>query len=160
MQFPEYYNSLSVGNRSIDSEHQKLSAIINDISQLILVNHTVALSVAIKMLADCLHECFFVEENIAQAVNFDFTKHKLTHQALLNNFRAITDKLISQNGNLSKLERKVCIDSLNELLIKHIKNDSKPLKEVLDTHLYDFKPPELEAPKVKCGYGWVLQENE
>jgi len=160
MQFSGNFNSLSVGNRTIDSEHQKISAIVNDISQLILVDHIVALSVAVKMLADCLQEYFWIEENFAQAVNFDFTKHRLAHQALLNNFRVITDKIISQNGKFSKLERKVYTDSLNELLIQHIKVDSKSLKVVLDTCFYDFKPPESEAPQVKRGCGWVLQVNE
>ena len=160
MQFSGNLNLLSIGNRAIDSEHQKISAIINDISQLILVNHIVALSVAIKMLADRLQEYFFIEEKIARSVKVDFTKHRLAHQALLNNFRVITDKLINQNGKLSSLERKVCIDSMNELLIQHIKSDSKQLKEVLDTHLYDFKPAESEKSQVMRGCGWVLQVNE
>ena len=140
MQFSVNYRSLSVGNKIIDTEHQKLASIINDIAQLLLVNHIVALSVAIKILNDSLRDYFVIEENIAQAVNFDFTQHRLAHQTLLNNFHAITNKLMSQNGKYSKLERKDCIDSLNGFLIQHIQEDSKPLKIVLGTHLYDFKP--------------------
>jgi len=151
MQFSGGFNSLSVGNRTIDSEHHKLIDIVNDISQLILVDHMVALSVAIKMLTDHLQEYFLIEEYIAQAVKFDFTKHRLAHQALSNKFQVITDRVINQNGKLSKLERKVCIDSLNEILTHHIKFDSKPLKEILDTYLYDFSPIESQIPHVMRG---------
>jgi len=140
MPFLTNYRSLSVGNRIIDSEHQKLGIIINDIAQLMLVNHVVALSVAIKILNDRLRDYFVVEENIAQAVNFDFTQHRLAHRILLNNFHVITNKLMSQDGKCSNLERKNYTDALNGFLIQHIQQDSKPLKMVLDTHIYDFKP--------------------
>jgi len=113
-------SSLSVGNRLIDSEHQKISCMVKDIDQLILVKHFVALSAAIKKLIDYLPEYFLVEENIAKAVKFDFTKHRLAHQELLNNYRVITDNIIIQDGKLSKLERKSYIDSLNNILIEHI----------------------------------------
>ena len=159
MELSRNLNSLSVGNRTIDSEHQKLGTNINDIGQLLLVNHVVALSVAIKMLTDSLEEYFSVEESIAKAANFDFTKHKLAHQTLLDNFKLITDKLISQNIKLSEIERKVCIDSLYELLIRHIKCDSKSFKLVLDAYLYDFRSSESEVPPALRGCGWVLQVN-
>jgi hypothetical protein len=47
---------------------------------------------------------------------------------------------MSQNDKWSSLERKDCITSLNDCLIKHIKVDSKPFKTVLSTYSYDFKP--------------------
>lgn len=140
MLFSTNHGSLSVGNRILDSEHQKLEGIINDIGQLILVNHVDALLEAFKLQNDILRTYFVVEENIALAVNFDFAKHRLAHQNLLNKFQLIKDKLMSQNCKWSMLERKDCIDSLNGCLIQHIKEDSKPLKIVLDTYLYDFKP--------------------
>lgn len=140
MQFSTNLNSLSVGNRIIDSEHKKLGGIITDIGQLILVNHVVAVEAAIRMLNDGLRYYFAVEEDIAQAVNFDFAQHRLAHITFLNKFQDITDKFMSLDGKWSKLERNDFIDSLNGLLIQHIQEDSKPLKIVLDTYLYDFKP--------------------
>lgn len=140
MEFSARLNSHSVGNRSIDSQHQILDGLITDIGQLIMVNHVVALSVAVRMLHESLQHYFVVEENIAQAVGFDFTKHRLAHQRLANIFRAITDKFTSQIGKHSRIERRDFIDSLRDPLIQHIEVDSKPFKIVLDTHLYDLKP--------------------
>jgi hemerythrin-like metal-binding protein len=140
MQFSINQRSLSVGNRIIDTEHKKLGDIINDIGQLILVKHDVALSMAITLLNDALRHYFVVEENIAKAVNFDFTQHNLAHQALLNEIHGITHKLMNQYHKFSDLERKHFIDSLNGCLIQHIQDNSRPLKVVLDNYVYDFKP--------------------
>jgi hemerythrin-like metal-binding protein len=140
MPYSTKFSSLSIGNRIIDSEHEKLSGVINGMSNLILVNHTVALSVQFKILKDGLRNYFFLEENIARAVGFDFTKHSLAHQLLLYKCQCIQDKMMSQTSKWSKLERKECINSLNDCLIQHIRWDSAPLKKVLDTHSYDFKP--------------------
>jgi len=140
MQYSANLRLQSVGNRIIDSEHEKLIGIINDIGQLMLVKHDVALSVAIKILNDALHHYFVVEENIANAVNFDFSDHRMAHQALLNEVHAVTDKLMVKIGECSSPERKRLIEFLNGLLIQHIQEDSKPFKIVLDTHLYDLKP--------------------
>lgn len=140
MQHSTQFSSLSIGNRIIDSEHNKLRAVINEMSNLILVNHVVALSVQFKILNDSFRSYFLIEENIARAVGFDFTKHRLAHQFLMYKCKCIQDKMMSQTSKWSKLERVDCIDSLNDCLIQHIKWDSTPFKKVLDTRPYDFKP--------------------
>jgi len=140
MQIPPNSGLSSVGNRTIDSEHHKLAGMINDIGQLVHLDHVVALSVAIKLLNDGLREYFSVEENIAHAVNFDFSYHKQAHQKLLNEINHITNKITGQNDKKLNLERKNSIKSLNDLLIQHIMVDSKPFKMVLESHSYDFKP--------------------
>ena len=152
MQYPKNPKSLSVGNRVIDHEHQKLENIIKDIGQLILVSQFSVLSEAVKALQNSLCEYFVIEENIAHAANFDFAEHNLAHQKLWGGFGVVTDKLINQNGKLSDLERKVCMDSLSSLLIRHIESESKSLKLVLDTYLYEFNPPQ-NKPR---GVGWVI----
>jgi hemerythrin-like metal-binding protein len=140
MPYSSKYSSLSIGNRIIDSEHKKLSGVINEMSNLILVNHVVALSVQFKILNDCLRNYFLVEERIARAAGFDFTQHRLAHQLLLYKCQSVKEKLMTHTGNWSTLERKECIESLNDSLIQHVKWDSKPLKKVLDTLSYDFNP--------------------
>jgi hemerythrin-like metal-binding protein len=140
MPYSTKFSSLSIGNKIIDSEHEKLSGVINEMSNLILVNHTVALSVQFKILNDCLRNYFLVEGNIARAVGFDFTKHRLAHQLLLYKCQCIQDKMMNQKSKWTQLERKDCIDSLNDCLIQHVKWDSAPFKKVLDTHPYDYKP--------------------
>ena len=140
MQVSAIINSHSVGNRIVDSQIQILDGLIYDIDHLILVNHVVALSVAIKLLHESLHHYFVVEENIAQAVGFNFTKHRVAHQRLSNDFLAITDKFTSQPEKHSKIEKREFVDSLRDSLNQHIEVDSKPLKIVLEKHFYDLKP--------------------
>lgn len=130
---------LSVGNRIIDSKHKKLHDIINGVIRSIVAKDAAALLETFELLENCLCAYFVVEENIAQALDFNFTQHKLAHQCLLNEFRRIQDELTTKNGVWSKYEEKVYIDSLRHCLIRHIKEDDKPFKAVLDTHLYDFK---------------------
>jgi len=140
MQLQEKINSHSVGNRIVDSQIQILDSLIFDIDQLILVNHVVALSVAIRMLHDNLHYYFVVEENIAQAVGYNFTKHRVAHQRLANKFHAITDKFTSQIEQYTKIEKRKFVDSLRDSLNQYIEVDSKSLKIELEKHFYDLKP--------------------
>lgn len=138
------HGSLSVGNRIIDLEHRKLLGKIEDIAQLITSKNDVALSVACKLLGDSLSNYFAVEESVAQALNFDFTQHRLAHQNLSNQCQLIKNKLLKLNDLRAFFDRKDCIDAMNYLLIHHIEEDSKPFKLVLDANLYDFQPKGME----------------
>lgn len=130
----------SVGNRIIDSTHKEILGMINGIARLIVVRDVAALSEAFELLGNCLCAYFLVEEHIAQAVHFDFTQHKLAHQYLLNEFKRTRNELMSRNGVWSKSEEKGYIDPLKNYMIRHIKEDGRLLKMVLDTHFYDFNP--------------------
>jgi len=148
MQVSAKINSHSVGNRIVDSQIQILDGLIYDIESLILVNHAVALSVAIRMLHDSLHHYFVVEESIAQAVGFNFTKHRVAHQRLANDFLVMTDEFTSQPVKHSKIEKREFIDSLRDSLNQYIEVDRKPLKIELEKHLYDLKPLHYFKPAV------------
>lgn len=119
---------LSIGNRILDSEHKKLHGIINQIVCSVDARNVAALSEAFELLESCLCDYFAVEENIAQAINFDFTQHKLAHQHLLDEFQRMKDKLTAKNGMWSDKEGKNYAHSLMNYLIQHIKEDGKPLK--------------------------------
>ena len=140
-----FSKKLSVGNRVLDSEHKKLFNIINEATRLITDKNIAALVGTFELLEDSLCAYFAAEENIAQAVDFDFTQHRLAHQDLLNEFRLLKNELINKNGAWSKYHEKNYIDSLRDCLIQHIKEDAKPFRIVLDTHLYDFKPDCINA---------------
>lgn len=129
---------LSIGNRILDSEHKKLHGIINQIVCSVIARNVAALPEAFELLESCLYDYFAVEENIARAIGFDFTQHKLAHQHLLNEFQHIKGKLTAKNGMWSDEEGKNYAYSLMNCLIQHITQDGKPLKIVLDTCLYDF----------------------
>lgn len=128
----------SVGNRTIDSEHKNLHDIINRIIRSIVARDVAALSETFELLENCLYAYFVAEEQIAQAIDFDFTQHRQAHQDLLNKFLLIRNKL--KDGVWSKHDEKGYIDSLRSCLIRHIKEDGETFKAVLDTHLYDLKP--------------------
>ncbi len=144
---------LSVGNKILDSEHKNLLGIIEGIASLIVARDVATLSEAFELLENRLRVYFVVEGNIAQAVNFDFTQHRLAHQHLLNEVQRIKDGLMTRNGMQSKLEKEGYINSLRNCLIRHIKMDAEPFKLVLDTYLYDFKPDCAGGDTVLHGIG-------
>lgn len=141
MQLTGWLNKdLMVGNRILDSAHLELFDIIDRMPHLIEVEDTDALLQAFELLEEKLCACFIVEKNTAQAVSFDFTQLQLSQRHLLEQFSRIRDKLMAKNGAWSKFEGKDCTESMRNYLVLHIKEDSKPLKIVLDTYLYDFNP--------------------
>lgn len=143
MQLIKTSKELSVGNRILDSAHQELLNIIDWMSHLIEVEDVATLLHAFELLEERLHTYFEVEKNTARAVSFDFTQHQLSHQHLMKEFSRTGDELMAKNDALSKPEGKGYIERMRGCLIKHIKEDSKPLKIVLDTYLYNFKPSSI-----------------
>lgn len=129
---------LSVGNRLIDSEHKKLHDAINRVKHLVAAKNVAALAEAFEQLESGLRACFDVEERLARAVNFDFTQHRLAHQHMLSEMRHIRGGL--EAGNCTCPGGEDYVRCLMDCLIRHIKEDGRSLKVVLDTHLYDFNP--------------------
>ena len=129
---------MSIGNRVIDSEHKKLYDMINRVAHSIAARNVAALSEAFELLESCLCDYSSIEGRVAQAVNFDFTQHRLAHQHMLDEVRRIRGVLVA--GNCVSPEDEHHARCLMDCLIKHIKEDGRPLKLVLDTHLYDFNP--------------------
>ncbi len=124
----------------IDSIHKEVFEIINHIARLICNKDIPGLQEAFALLEQSLAEYFATEAKVAQAVGFDFDNHVLAHQALLKDIRHKKTELVERNGLWSKSEEKIHIDSLRNCFISHIKEDSNPLKILLETHYYDFKP--------------------
>jgi hemerythrin len=139
MRHPHIPN-ISVGNRVIDSEYKKMFDIIHRIQCSIKAKDCAVIAADFKLLEDSARACFSVEEEIARAVGFDFTLHNLAHQNLLKEYQLLADELASRNGTWSDGEGEVYKSLLNNRLIKHLEYESRPLRIVLDTYLYDFKP--------------------
>lgn len=130
----------SVGNRAIDLEHKKIHDLINRITRLFDSKDSAALVEAFEQLESDLATYFVIEENIAGAINLDFSKHRQAHQRLLGEVRLARNECLTKNGNWSTEEQKNCADFLWNCLIRHVTEDGKPLKILLDTQYYDFKP--------------------
>ncbi|MDD2914428.1 MAG: hypothetical protein PHP70_03845 [Gallionella sp.] len=130
---------LSVGNSMLGATHRTLNNKINVIVGSIAARDVSALSDAFDSFEKCLNTYFLVEEQFARAVNFDFTRHKLTHQNLLKDFRFIKEELLNKNGIWSEHEEKCYIQALKNSLVRYVEVDIKPLRLVCDTCLDDFK---------------------
>ncbi|MDD2914807.1 MAG: hypothetical protein PHP70_05755 [Gallionella sp.] len=136
----QFTKQLSVGNRTLDSEHAKLFSMLNAVDSAVSVKDAAALADALRMLEDSLCAYFEVEAKIAQALDFDFSEHRLAHQDFLLEFRLMREELIAQNYERQKYNGNSCVKNLMDCLIQHIREDSRPLKIVLDMNFYDFKP--------------------
>ena len=95
-----FSKELSVGNWILDSEHKNLHEIINGIRSAIESGGVVDLLSAFNILKKRLCDYFAIEENIAQALNFDFTQHKLAHQNLLGKFQHVIDEMMATPSKL------------------------------------------------------------
>ena len=133
-------NHLSIGNRAIDSAHEHIFSIINKASDLIGAQDGDALAETLKLLEDNLCAYFEVEEKIAQAVNVDFTEHDLVHQHLLSGLQRMRNVLAEKNGKWPDGEVEAFAIQWAKRFIQHIKIEGEPLKFVLNTYFYDFKP--------------------
>jgi len=129
-----------VGNRAIDSNHQKMGDIICNIQKLILANNSAALADEFRLLEDFAQACFKAEGEIARAVGFDFTEHDAAHRELLEKFRSLGAELVARNGSWQRMEAESYNTLLRNWLIEHLDRESRPLMCVLDTQYYDFKP--------------------
>lgn len=135
-----YTQHLSIGNRIIDSAHEKILDMVNRIECLIKVRDCHALSETFNLLEDYLSDYFLVEEGIAQAINFPFTQHDVAHQYLLNKVQQTKNELAANDGMWSDTTAKHYSNLLRDCLSKHVKVESEPIKIMLVNRFYDFKP--------------------
>lgn len=135
-----FTKQLSVGNRIIDSAHKKIFDMLNRVECLIRANNHHALSGTFDLLEDYLADCFLMEEYIAQAVNFPFAQHALAHQHLLNMIQSIKNELASFNGVLPDTASDYYPKLLRDCFMRHIKDESEPMRIILNAQFYDFKP--------------------
>lgn len=131
---------LSVGNAILDSEHKNLIAKINNIMRLIEARDSAALSGAFELLENWLVVHFENEEVFAQAINFDFTQHKLAHQRLLSELQHLRNELVAKNATWSDSRVNLYYLFFHNWLIVHIANEDMQMKSAFQSHPYDFMP--------------------
>ncbi len=138
-QYPHIHIT-SVGNRIIDSEHKKMFDIIHRLQHSITAKDCTAIAAGFQLLKDIAGACFSVEEEIARAVGFDFTQHDLAHQNLLEKYQHLGEEFAARNGSWSSWENEAYKNHIHDWLMYHLEHESEPLRIVLNTYLYDFKP--------------------
>ena len=132
---------MSVGNKSIDSEHKVLLNMVNDIEQAIRSRDASALSQAFKLFEASVRTHFNNEERIAKAINFPFEEHKLEHQYVLDELQTMMNELSPRDGRWSESAVEYYYSFLSEWAVTHVGEDDMRMKATLETYPYDFKPP-------------------
>jgi len=137
-------NHLSVGNAMLDFEHKNLIGMINSIEYTINKNDSPALLKAIKLLKDRAHAHFATEARFAQAANFHFEKHDLSHQYFLNELQSTLDELESSiamsDDTCCKYAMEYYPRLLRDWFIEHISGEDMKMKPFLQNLPYDFNP--------------------
>lgn len=134
-------NQLSVGNAIIDSEHQVLLGMVNEVERAIRKSDSLALSQAFKLLENWLRIHFENEEKIAQAIDFPFDRHKLAQQFSLKELHCMRDELESKGGLWSERAIEHYSQFLESWIIdEHIIKFDLLMKSALQKHPYDFLP--------------------
>lgn len=131
---------LSVGNLVIDSGHQNLIGMINNLEHAINQKDDSRLLRVFERLCDVAHLHFRDEESIMQAVRFPFVPHKLEHQYLLGELRNTLDRLAAGKDAGAEHPMDHYPDFLRNWLVSHVNNGVATLKPVLQAYPYDFMP--------------------
>lgn len=133
-------NHLSLGNRAIDSAHERILGIINRVGDSTEARDGAALTENLRLLENNLCACFEIEAKIAGAIRVDFSQHDLAHQRLLKDLQRIRNFLAEKNDLWSVREVEAFTIPWAKRFTQHIKVEGESLKIVLNTHFYDFKP--------------------
>ena len=142
-------NELSVGNAVIDAEHKNLISMVNDVVDAIRARDHDDLEQAFDMLDDWVSVHFFNEEKIAQAIGFDFSKHRLAQQYCLDELRFLRDELVGGKSLWCKDTAEHFARFLSKWIIDdHIIGLDMQMKSALQKYDYSFCP-NLEGDKGK-----------
>jgi hemerythrin-like metal-binding protein len=144
-------NQWSVGNAIIDAEHRNLLDMAYNIESLIRTESLSTIAHELEQFEYWLCDHFENEEEIAVAIDFDFSNNGLEHQNLLEEFHRMKDELMSCGNTLPDIAAKRYSHFLDEWLVIHIINEDMLMKPMLQARAYDFIPDhktKSEAPMI------------
>jgi len=132
---------LSVGNAIIDAEHRNLICMADDVVKAIGSRDLGNLSNALETMKNWLASHFVNEERIAQAINFNFSNHRLARDREMNELRFIEKQLLEPThpwpidavDYFTHFFRRLIIDD-------HIIELDMRMKPMLQAYGYDFWP--------------------
>ena len=131
---------LSVGNATLDAEHQQIFMLVNEVDGAIRAKNVLRFSDALRRLADTSRLHFAHEAKIALAINYHFDQHDLEHQYILHEMQVIEKELILRQGKWSESVAEHYFQFLSTWAVDHIDQDDMKMKVMLETYPYDFKP--------------------
>lgn len=132
---------LSVGNDIIDSEHKNLISMANGIVDAISARDYDEIAQAFELIESWLTVHYSNEEEIARAVNFDYSRHKLAQQHQLNELRFLRDELLGRNSLWSKdIAEHFAHFLKNWIIDDHIIRLDMQMRPALQAYDYHFRP--------------------
>lgn len=132
---------LSIGNEIIDSEHKNLITMSNGIVDAIRVRDYGEIAQAFELIESWLKVHFSNEEEIARAVKFDYSRHKLAQQHELNELRFLRGELLGRNSLWSKDIAEHFTHFLKSWIIDdHIIRLGMQMRPALQAYDYHFRP--------------------
>ena len=134
---------LSVGNATLDSEHQAIFKLVNEVDRAIKAKDSARFAETLKRLEDATRMHFGSEARIAQAINYRFDHHDLEHQYILKEMRVIEEEMAARHGLWSESVAEHYYQFLSTWATEHISQDDMKMKAILETYSYDFKPEGL-----------------
>lgn len=134
---------MSVGNGTLDSEHQMIINLVNEVDRAIRTKESARFAETLERLEDITRKHFFNEAIIAQAIGFPFEIHNLEHQYILNEMQIIEEELASHHGQWSESVTEHYYQFLSNWAVEHISHDDMKMKALLESYPYDFKPAHL-----------------
>lgn len=144
-------NQWNVGNAIIDSEHRNLLEMAYNIESMIRTESLSTIANELEQFEYWLCDHFENEEEIALAIDFDFTNNAREHQNLLQEFHRMKGELMSYGNTLPDSAAKRYSHFLDEWLVVHIINEDMLMKPMLQARAYDFIPDhktKSEAPLI------------
>lgn len=156
-----WINQLSVGNAVIDSDHKNLIAVVNGVERAISARDYPVISQAFELLEGWLCVHFANEEKIARAIKFDFSKHRHAQLQSLRELQCLRDALLSRKGIWSKNTIKHYTHFLRVWMTEHINEVDMPMKPLLQTLDYEFRPDRIEnetshTAQAGCGAAFAI----
>lgn len=131
MSFMEYPDSMHLGNKIMDQEHEVLISCINMLQETVKDDHDVtATTEVLKGLLDYTKTHFFVEEELMRAYDYPgAAAHKKEHDS----FKKKIDMLSSRFEQGNEIIEDKLLDFLKGWLIEHIlKTDAHLAKYLKD----------------------------
>ena len=129
---------MATGNTIIDDEHKLLICLINSVEiALKAENHGNMIRFLIKELHLYTRNHFTQEEKIMMQYKYkDYVAHKMQHQKILDDLKALEDKLETISNNeesFSQIEDNIA-DLLRSWIIDHVITTDLKLKPLFETY--------------------------
>jgi hemerythrin len=131
---------MSVGNKTLDSEHRKIFNLVNEVDRAIQTKDSVRFAEALVALEAATRKHFANEARLAQAIDYPFERHHLEHQYILKEMRLVKNELANFKGKWSESIAEHYFQFLSTWAVVHIDEDDMKMKTMLETFPYDLRP--------------------